>query len=601
MQKNSGKTSRFLLLAGIALLVISGVFVSLSLVRAGAGGSVICGAKFDDLNGDGQWDVATEPTLPGWTITLQGGGLVTSTVTNVDGYYCFTDLQVNQTTDFIIGEEMQDGWQQTFPPQGIHIVVLQPGQSVDNIHFGNHRGGGTMAGIHGMKFYDADNDGQKDPGEPGLAGWVITLIGSDGLPVTSTTTNENGQYWFVDLVTDTYTISETHQSGWTQTYPPPPGTWTVSYVPSQSIDNLDFGNHIPPGEIHGTKFLDANGNGVQDGNEGGLLGWQIQLQGNNIFSSTFTDQNGEYWFMNLPPGTYQVAEIQPAPVWNGQFMVQWTQTAPPTGTFTIPLDPGEVVIDRDFGNWQNGKNDFCMLPWDNHFLNQTSLSTELYIFNASTDMQKGYNVQFVGATTFTATTSLPIFLNSYQYGMVNVDIAYPNSFTGEGQNIIFQAIVTNLTTNTTFSCSAALWSYSPNWWTSNNVNSGLAGGIPFGFTQNISFTVTNNGGGGGLLLPGGGNPVHYTIMAMSRGMTDTAVVSLNGLPPGSVITGEIDIPVGQSIDIPVDIQFIEQIHLAPTDIVFMLDMDGDGNAEAMTSYLALLNPPQAFLPAVQKP
>jgi protocatechuate 3,4-dioxygenase beta subunit len=591
------------MLASITGLIISVVMLSLWLVQASsaeaeAGGGIICGAKFNDLNGDGIWDMAAEPTLPGWEITVQGAGIFSSTVTDADGRYCFTNLPVPQPdTTFQVMEQMQPGWQQTFPQGGFHIVILQPGQGQDDVNFGNHQGA-AMAGIHGRKFYDANNNGQHDPGEQGLPNWTITLVDSNGLPI-STTTNAQGRYWFTELLTDTYTISEVQQNGWTQTFPISPSVYTVLYVPSQSIDNLDFGNYIVPGEIHGMKFLDQNGDGIKDANEPGLSNWAIQLQGNNIFLTTYTDQDGNYWFMDLPPGSYTLSEIQPPPVWNGQFMVQWVQTFPPTGTHTIDLDSGEVVEDVDFGNWQNGKNDFCMLPWDNHFLNQTSLITELYIFNASTDVQKGYTVQFVGPTTFTAAITLPIYLNPYQYGIVPVQIAYPSIFTGPGQNATFQAIVTNLTTNTSFTCSAALWSYSPQWWTSNNVNSGLGGGIPLGFTQNISFTVTNNGGGGSLRLEGGGT-VTYTIMAMSRGMSETApIVSLNGLPPGSVITGEITLQPGETADIPLSFAFTEHNILAPTDIVFMLDMDGVGEADAMTYYLALPDPPRIYLPLIQ--
>ena len=31
-----------------------------------------------------------------------------------------------------------------------------------------------------MKFHDLNADGVKDAGEPGLAGWTIYLVGTDG-------------------------------------------------------------------------------------------------------------------------------------------------------------------------------------------------------------------------------------------------------------------------------------------------------------------------------------------------------------------------------------------------------------------------------------
>jgi hypothetical protein len=269
-------------------------------------------------------------------------------------------------------------------------------------------------------------------------------------------------------------------------------------------------------------------------------------------------------------------------------MLQWVQTAPVSGTHSIELDPGEIVTGADFGNWQNGKNDFCMIPWDNHFLNTTSLMTEIYIFNASNDPQKAYTLQLVGPTTFTVTTPLPITLNPYQYGVVQIQVAYPSIFNAPSQSAQFQAIVTNLSSNpaTTFTCHAALWSYSPQWWTFPNVNSGLAGGIPFGFTQNISFTVQNNGPGGGLHIPAGGG-ANYRVWAMSRGFEMTPVVSLNGMPPGMAITGTIT-DTGQT-------------HIPVTDVILELDVTGDGVPDMVTSYLAYLDPPQIYLPVILKP
>jgi hypothetical protein len=300
----------------------------------------------------------------------------------------------------------------------------------------------------------------------------------------------------------------------------------------------------------------------------------------------------------VPPDNYTVYETVPPPVWNPPTMVQWTQTYPPSGTYEIELDPGEVVSDIDFGNWQGGKSDFCMIPWDNHFLDQNYLDTQVYIFNTSPEPQKFYTMTLVGPSNFTILTPLPITLNPNQYGAVSVRIFYPAAFTIPYQSTIFQAIVTNLSSPpSSFSCTAALWSYSPQWWTSPNVNSGLAGGIPFGFTQNISFTVSNNSGG---VMLEAGNTVSYTIMAMSRGMGNDAIVSLNGLPAGTMIEGLLTIPPGGTADIPVDVEFTENILLAPTDIVFSLDVNGDGLADTMTSHLVILQPSKVFLPVVIK-
>jgi subtilisin family serine protease/6-phosphogluconolactonase (cycloisomerase 2 family) len=67
--------------------------------------------------------------------------------------------------------------------------------------------------------------------------------------------------------------------------------------------------------ISGHKFRDDNKNGIQETNEDNLQGWTIFLDvnGNGQLDagelSTTTDVNGNYIFSQLPPGTYDVAEV----------------------------------------------------------------------------------------------------------------------------------------------------------------------------------------------------------------------------------------------------------------------------------------------------
>jgi hypothetical protein len=585
---------RVILLGGIVGVVVLLLLLTFRLVQSesAAGGAMICGYKFDDRNGDGLWDGTLEPGLPNWVISLEGTGGFTQTVTDPTGQYCFTGLQDG---GYFVHEQIQPGWQQTYPASGSgHQVVIVGQQSLLNIHFGNHR----PAGVYGHKFWDQNGNGSHDSGEPGLANWMIQLDGS-GL-LSTTLTNGYGQYQFTGLPPGVYTVTEqTLPAGWVQTLPVSPTYYTFPYPPFQVISNLDFGNYTPlSGEIAGTKFHDLDGDGVQDGNEPGLAGWTVHLDGSYYSTATVTDNQGHYSVPGLPPDNYTVYEGLQPPVWTPPNMVQWVQTYPPSGTYSIGLDPGELEGGVDFGNWQNGKNDFCMIPWDNHFLNVSYLDTEIYIFNTSSQPQKAYTLTLTGPMTYTVLAPLPVTLNPLQYAAVPVRIYYPSIFTIPYQSTVFQAHVTNQTAPaSSFTCSAALWSYSPQWWTTPNVNSGLAGGIPFGYTQGISFTVTNNSGP---LLLVGGNTVSYTVMAMSRGMTDTAIVSLNGLPPGTPIGGQLTIPPGGSADIPISVEFTEFNYLAPTDVVFMLDVDGDGEVDTMTSHLVFLLPTKTYLPVSVK-
>jgi hypothetical protein len=97
------------------------------------------------------------------------------------------------------------------------------------------------------------------------------------------------------------------------------------------------------GSISGMKWDDTDGNGQKDINEPGLPGWIIRLtdEAGNVIAETTTGPNGEYGFGSLGAGTFHVSEVQQA---------GWTQTFPPGGTHTVPIDAGQNVQDVDFGN-----------------------------------------------------------------------------------------------------------------------------------------------------------------------------------------------------------------------------------------------------------
>jgi hypothetical protein len=73
----------------------------------------------------------------------------------------------------------------------------------------------------------------------------------------------------------------------------------------------------PPVEpsISGRVWLDINRDGVQDAGEGGIVGATITLQGtddqgNEVFLTTQTAEDGTYTFANLRPGTYMLTQEQ---------------------------------------------------------------------------------------------------------------------------------------------------------------------------------------------------------------------------------------------------------------------------------------------------
>ncbi len=99
--------------------------------------------------------------------------------------------------------------------------------------------------INGSVYWDATDNGVKDPGDPLLSGWQINLSG----PVSgSTLSDAQGRFFFDSLSTGTYTITETVPAGWVQGATPCGFSYTITFVAGTSVEGEDFGNiEMDPG------------------------------------------------------------------------------------------------------------------------------------------------------------------------------------------------------------------------------------------------------------------------------------------------------------------------------------------------------------------
>jgi parallel beta-helix repeat protein len=203
---------------------------------------------------------------------------------------------------------------------------------------------GVVGSIHGTKFNDANSNKIRDAGEPGLANWTITLTNEIG-GVTTTTTDASGNYGFTNLTDGDYTVGEVQQAGWIQTAPAT-SNYTVTITSGANITGQDFGNK--KFSIFGMKFNDRNGNRKRDSGEEGLAGWHIKLVGYDTLTGTgvnreeITDANGNYGFMDVSPGIYQVFEVMQGPNWV------------PTTPVTVPIVNKKAIegMNVNFGNKQ---------------------------------------------------------------------------------------------------------------------------------------------------------------------------------------------------------------------------------------------------------
>ncbi len=342
------------------------------------------GQLFQDTNGNGVHDPA-EPGQNGWTVELLGpdGKPIASQLTidadlNEDG--TIDPATESGTFDFknvppgnYTLVEVAGGWAQSLPTTpidpsfgAVYLVTVEAGKIEGPYEFGNY----LPASVNGRKFLDLNGNGTHDEGEPYLDGWTIQALDEDNKVVATATTadidlngdglidpnTERGWYQFTGLRPGNYRLIETLQPGYVQTASPGP----VALASGGAAHNKDFGNR-PSDQIHGTKWLDVNGDGIRQADEPGLAGVQIyiDLNGNGALDagepSTFTladdpattvDETGQYAFYDLAPGTYIVREVVPAG-YRQTFPVD--ATGQPTG-YTVGLKSGQIVTGCDFGN-----------------------------------------------------------------------------------------------------------------------------------------------------------------------------------------------------------------------------------------------------------
>ncbi|MGQ9493458.1 MAG: SdrD B-like domain-containing protein [Anaerolineae bacterium] len=147
---------------------------------------------------------------------------------------------------------------------------------------------------------DYDGDGLQGPGEPGLAGVVITLTNQFG-QVYTTTTDATGTYTFSNLLLDTYYTTTIDMNSL------PPGAWlttpdsftTLLTSVAPTDDTHDYGVR-GLGELGDYVWFDQDGDGLQDASEWGLPGVVVTLtSGSGLVVTTTTDANGLYLFSNL--------------------------------------------------------------------------------------------------------------------------------------------------------------------------------------------------------------------------------------------------------------------------------------------------------------
>ncbi len=344
----------------------------------------ISGFVYQDQNDDGLKETG-EPGISDVTLQLTGtdaAGTITpeTTTTAADGSYSFGNLApgtykvtITQPNGYLPGLATQGN---VTPIAGSTVTGAIPGITISyNGSSPNNDFGELLPGaVSGYVYQDANDDGLKETGEPGIAGVPVELTGTNDLgPITpiDATTGADGSYDFSNLRPGTYTVTQLQQpSGYIAgldtrgNVVPLPNSNTTHTIPGigisfgQTAPNNDFGELLP-GTLSGYVYYDKNDDGLRENSEPGISGIPIELTGTTANGAitpetTTTGADGSYSFGQLLPGTYAVTiEQQPAGYLHG-LETRGNVTPIPGSTTTnvipgISLSLGQSAPNNNFG------------------------------------------------------------------------------------------------------------------------------------------------------------------------------------------------------------------------------------------------------------
>jgi hypothetical protein len=320
------------------------------------GSGSITGSVWVDWDGDGARD-ADDGGLRECQILIcpAASGMSSEwwTFSDKDGSYSLDGLPPGEYTVHVVD---RTGWQHTSPSGSSSDLTLGVDDTLTGVDFGEH----PLYPVTGCVWEDLDGDGQRDPSEDGMSGFLVYIdIDHDGVFSGAdwyTYTDADGSYLLAAHAAGSYTLRQHPNVGLDSSWPAS-GYYSVSLVLGEIVAGKDFAvrGH---GSIAGVVWDDRDADGVRDSGEPGLAGWQLYIDAD--FSGTLTDgdwsavtcDDGSYEFSGLGASCYRIAVVTPA---------GW---APPTSTWwtTVPVEIGQEVNGIDIG--VRGRSAIRGTVWD---------------------------------------------------------------------------------------------------------------------------------------------------------------------------------------------------------------------------------------------
>ncbi len=265
--------------------------------------SAIDGTVFDDYNNNGMQD-AGEAGIAGVTLGLYNlfGTLINTYSTPVGGTFHFAGIAGGLYQINVITPPTGYGGTSVTLPLSVNVAdgATSTGNDIGYLPFGS---------LAGRVFSDTSGDGIRQPGETaGFAGVVIERYNAAMTLIDSYTTDANGDFVFSKIAAGDYYVQV--QAG---SAPAGHGATTAQPLKVTVVDGvINSGNDLgyqPNGNLAGTVFFDANGNGSMDAGEtttfGGVIVDRYTI-GMGYIDSYTADANGQYVFSLVPAGDYYV-------------------------------------------------------------------------------------------------------------------------------------------------------------------------------------------------------------------------------------------------------------------------------------------------------
>ncbi len=352
----------------------------------------ISGQVFEDMNADGL--NSENVALSGVELRLlnEEGDLLDEQLTDENGLYRFDDLvagsyevvidagDLYQLSPTNIGTD--DAIDSDFNEEqagGIMVELdLSDGENRNNLDAGFWR----FASVGDFVWYDLNENGKQNPGEPGVDSIDVTLFSADDVALQTTMSSENGEYMLTNVVPGDYYLQFSrkaelrfakanvgaNESNDSDVVDLESGTTEVfSLVSGLTRVNIDAGyrdeleDPIELGSICGFLYEDMLADGVSL-DDPGLADMTIAIftEEDDFIESTLTGANGEYCFTDLPEGSYYLQlnapdnyNISEANIGsNDAIDFDFSTGLNGITTALIPLAENEDIANVDAGVWR---------------------------------------------------------------------------------------------------------------------------------------------------------------------------------------------------------------------------------------------------------